>query len=840
MTTSAINLDYLKFKDDILKDVHDFEKKINNDIKLKNTLFESSMFDFQNKIDKLEKDSKNSNSNIIELKTQLNRLNEYFNFKQKIENMMFNHNIKLKIAGEEIENIKTKYAKMVDENLIIPGILGSKSKYKNLKEYIQNNNNEIARLKYGLEEENKNSIEFKKKLEVLPKAMVSMADSAVKRSNEYTETKQIDIEKNLDIKIEEFNKKIVEMKVENLENEKKFEENKVNILNEINKYANIKDEILMIINEKIEKLNEIEKEKDKNIEIIKQDLDEIKKTKNKYDNQVLNNTQLLNELKYKLKSMNIRRYNNYNYNKSLGKTIDNNQNNNNSLQTFSAKKKNNELNINNRNNISNFIGKPTLKQITDEEKKDNNKIRENYNSDIKNKNTKKEKENDANTKKISNEKGVKTNKELNITKNYKTEQNNNNSIQKEDLNQFLKSNLNQDSSSDERESEYNINTDQKLNRLSIQSNREIRKLLIDFKKNNNLAIPIEENKYNINKIFNNDEKINDLNAQNKKNEFELNIFKYKINNNNQKKIMPKIKSNKHINNISNEIKTKSFINYNLNDNKNAGNNGMYIDSINNSKSKIYLINQSNYDNSNENNMNIYNNQAKDNYVKEIETKITNNNNNINKTQSKNHQKIKENINIDINKKNNNSDNNSKYLNILDNLKNNNNKNNKFNVYNNSENYQYNDYLPMHSKFNLNIGIVDSFLNSNQNKSKKGLKSIQKYSSRNDFRKKENQSLEIDLKVNNIDLFAKAQKSINDKNNNTNYSFNGKKLKSKIKGKKEEEENNPLDNLYKLYYIKNHKNDDLSKKKELNNLKLLTPAFGRRAYTFYDKIDNKEI
>ena len=50
----------------------------------------------------------------------------------------------------------------------------------------------------------------------------------------------------------------------------------------------------------------------------------------------------------------------------------------------------------------------------------------------------------------------------------------------------------------------------------------------------------------------------------------------------------------------------------------------------------------------------------------------------------------------------------------------------------------------------------------------------------------------------------------------------------------------MDNIYKEYFNKKHKNDTLTKEKKLNNLKIIKPAFGRTAYKFYDKIDNRDI
>ena len=221
---------YLRFNNNILKDIRKFEKGINV-IKTKNNTFISSLLDLQDKLEKLTKETKTSAHNIIEITTKLNHFSDYFTFKQKIENMVFNHDIKLKMSMDEIDRIKSKYDKMIDDNIIIPGVTGGNSKYKNLKDYIYNNNNEIAKLKYALEEEKKISTEFKKKIENLPKSLISMVDSAVRRSNDFTEQKQKDIEKNIDTKLNDYNQIILETKVDLIESKKNSDE-RINSLKE--------------------------------------------------------------------------------------------------------------------------------------------------------------------------------------------------------------------------------------------------------------------------------------------------------------------------------------------------------------------------------------------------------------------------------------------------------------------------------------------------------------------------------------------------------------------------------------------------------------------------------
>ena len=255
------NQDFLRFKNDILKDIRVFEKEVNELLKNKDSKLNSILLELEDKIEKISKEAKISTTNIIEITSKLNRFSDYFTFKQRVENTILNHDIKIKVAAEENEKIKIKYDKIINENLIIPGIIGGGSKFKNLKDYIYNNNNEISKIRSSVEEQKKITTDVKKKVEVLPKNMVTMADSAVRRSNEFTDFKLKDFEKAIDEKINVYNEKILETKAEMIENKKNLEEIINNLKEEVNKYMNIKTEIIDIINENENKSKENEKER---------------------------------------------------------------------------------------------------------------------------------------------------------------------------------------------------------------------------------------------------------------------------------------------------------------------------------------------------------------------------------------------------------------------------------------------------------------------------------------------------------------------------------------------------------------------------------------------------
>ena len=162
-------------------------------------------------------------------------------------------------------------------------------------------------------------------------------------------------------------------------------------------------------------------------------------------------------------------------------------------------------------------------------------------------------------------------------------------------------------------------------------------------------------------------------------------------------------------------------------------------------------------------------------------------------------------------------------------------------------------INVNSQKNTKIESIDSFLNNSQNKiSKNNLNNtnninnnkvnqnvlINNYSSRNDNGKNIKTPNPESLKINNIDLYKKEKKNINEKNVEQNYSFNGKKIKHKQKEKTEE--NSPVDTLYRAYFNKKNKNIIVSREKNLNDPKKLTPVFGRTSYEFYDKKNSNKI
>ena len=845
--------DYLQFKNDILKDIRNLDKKITEQIKKKNDLYDSAIEDLIKKLEKLEKENNASSYSIIEIKSKLSGFNDFITFRQNIDNRIYSLEMKIKIFFDEINRIKTKYDRIIEDNLIMPGIIGINSKFKNLGDFINYINKEIPKIKNQTEEQNKIISEIKRSFDLMPKTLVNMVDSSQKQCNGYTEQIQKEIKNSIEIKLKEFNEKVMEIKVEYLDNKKKFEE-KTNILDdEIKQYMNIRNEIISSVDEKIKKLKDREKEKDQRIKKLIKELDEFKNKKKKQDEQILNNTQSINEIKHRLIKINAVGSNNSN------EKISNNEiNNNYNLNYYNNMQKIKNIN---QNQIVQPLTKKSSKNDFDinvklySEERTNkgafnsNKLRENNNQD-----------------KLNTEEEIKLNIKNKISKSipsnskYQSLVNNTiNNIAKE--NNFRKfslvnrDNLSSSSSSlsQEKSGKNNINQKVKnirrLSRLTSKYNKDISNLVFksknNNKSNNSKLIMGDENKNHKKKILKTEEFKNSINQF--KDEIEYNGYKPNINrainllnlNNHSKTLnlnnpinFVDRKSNDYINTINDDSKTENlYKNSDLLNSDNKTNtyygNFNIIKKLDDNENESYDDYMKNKNRINNDDIKLSISEKKNNYIKFKEKQINTEKKKLFNL-NKNHKITQINNNV-INIK----DNNSKSQDLNKNM-----KKDKIKIISNQK---YTNVNSHHNNYNKDL--IDSFLIT-KNKMKKTSKMVNQnilvnnIISRNENRNNMNNQNSEKLKIFNIDLFKKAKENINEINYEQNYSFNGKKIKQKSKEKTEEV--NSVDILYKLYFNKKNKNVIASQDKIVNNLKKLTSVFGRTAYEFYDKKNINEI
>ena len=243
---------------------------------------------------KLENKISNTNDYIKELNEKLIKysisLNSYINLieSNKVIDNLQSNSIKLSILEKDFRMAVNKYDKIYLDNIFIPNLISPKgTKFKNMKELLSNNYDEICKIKSVIEKYNKDLEMIKsnqnnksyyliiKKMQDIVEQKLELFENNIKTYvNEYMNNKD-KIDKNNELKFEELQKKNEEFN-QNLNNTKKKMEDNFN--------EKLLDQHILIDNQiiNINQLKEFNKEYTKMNEKLEQDLENQKILIQKY------------------------------------------------------------------------------------------------------------------------------------------------------------------------------------------------------------------------------------------------------------------------------------------------------------------------------------------------------------------------------------------------------------------------------------------------------------------------------------------------------------------------------------------------------------------------------
>ena len=160
----------------------------------------------------------------LQQKYQIDKIENLEKLTNKANDTLISHEIKISNISKDINFMKTKYDKIVLDNLLISGVIGPSCQFKNLSSYIRNLITEFARMKNDNEIMKKESKEFRIKLEGASKNLINLIDGGILRSNQYSDNRINDFHTILENKIKEINEKNMEMRMKNIQFQTKIEE----------------------------------------------------------------------------------------------------------------------------------------------------------------------------------------------------------------------------------------------------------------------------------------------------------------------------------------------------------------------------------------------------------------------------------------------------------------------------------------------------------------------------------------------------------------------------------------------------------------------------------------
>ena len=193
----------------------------------------------------------------------------------KLNDGILAHEIRITKNINEINALRTKYDKIVLDNLLLPGQIGPSCQFKNLSQYIKNNIYDMTRMKADNEILKNLSNEIKIRNDTNTKNITGLIDNSVARSNQYTDSRLNDCIFVLENKLKEMNEKLMEIRMKSIQSQEKLKEDMDNFKKNFEEKTKIQDDKILEFSQTIDALN-TRLPDEENI------LNSIKKLKSKY------------------------------------------------------------------------------------------------------------------------------------------------------------------------------------------------------------------------------------------------------------------------------------------------------------------------------------------------------------------------------------------------------------------------------------------------------------------------------------------------------------------------------------------------------------------------------
>ena len=206
--------DFIQFKDEIYKKVRLLENKLMNEISIKYGQLKTNYEKIDNKLSFITENTDSLLEFIATQKSNAEKISQIEETKNKTEQNIITHDMKIKSLSGEIDKIRDKYEKILKDNLQVPGFIGIGCQFKNISEYIENNNVEFSKLKNEKDKIKIENVEVKNKLDNILKSTLNLIDSSIIRSQNYSDNRHEDMKNILNTKLIEINEKNMDLRTE--------------------------------------------------------------------------------------------------------------------------------------------------------------------------------------------------------------------------------------------------------------------------------------------------------------------------------------------------------------------------------------------------------------------------------------------------------------------------------------------------------------------------------------------------------------------------------------------------------------------------------------------------
>ena len=184
------------------------------------------------------------------------KVEQLFQFKSNTENVLSTLTIRNDSLSKDIKDAIVKYDKIILDNLMYPGLIGSDCKYKTFHEFINYILQQINEFVYYKDSNVTMLSEHKSKLDSVTKSISTRIDAIVSSMKQFTTQSVNDLNESIINKLHSYDERLQEMRIENSKYTVQLKYQTANMLNEWNNVINMKDELMSQFKQSNTKINE--------------------------------------------------------------------------------------------------------------------------------------------------------------------------------------------------------------------------------------------------------------------------------------------------------------------------------------------------------------------------------------------------------------------------------------------------------------------------------------------------------------------------------------------------------------------------------------------------------
>ena len=200
----------------LLKVYNILNKKINTSILDLQEKVEEELNNILNALEETTKKYDNMTDNLYTYKYKMDKVEELLLFQKKANDLLTTHEIKLSNNEKEINNVNVKFSKIVEKNLTIPAFIGEHCKYKNLREYLNNNIKEMGSLNLFKSKTEIDLKSYKEKIEQKLETFNLQLKDFENKNRVFSKNLKNEIDEKIENNLNLINKTIQDVRVDNI------------------------------------------------------------------------------------------------------------------------------------------------------------------------------------------------------------------------------------------------------------------------------------------------------------------------------------------------------------------------------------------------------------------------------------------------------------------------------------------------------------------------------------------------------------------------------------------------------------------------------------------------